>query len=215
MKVSIDTNELQHYKKRLEKMGRSDFPVVVRQTLNEAAFDMKQKTVPRVFARTFIMRRDFIGKQTVVNKCINTFAINDMMSEAGISNKREIGKRMALQEDGGVINDRAVPMNSTRAGGNRQSKQLATYYYKKFKKLPNGHSPSQKGIQVKRRKKTTYIKTDNKLMAVHAGGKWETMYKLEGSIRLKRKAFVAPAGLESGEKINMFFVNFAKKRIKK
>jgi hypothetical protein len=219
MKLVISLSQLRDYESKLKEMHKSAYPVVVRQTLNELAFDMKKNTITESFDRTFTVRRgnNFIKSLTAANRCSNTFDISKMESESGVVGGKSIaGNRLELQERGGSISDRYIPTDSTRVGQSRDNRQLATYYFKKFRNKPIGHNPSQKGIKTKNRPKTTYIKTEEnggRLFAIHAGGKWETMYKHEGTVRLKRKPFIEPAGLISANKLNQFFIKFATKKL--
>jgi hypothetical protein len=187
----------------------------VRGALNDAAFDMKKKTLGREFSDNFTIRRPtFIRSHTSVNKSPNTFDINKMESSAGIiQGKSFAGDQLELQEKGGSISDRDVPTLETR-GGDKASKQKAMFWFRKFKDKSLGQFPAQKGKKVKRRVKRTFVKTKSSLLMVEKGGKWKTLYH-SSNVRIPKKPFVGPAGEASSKLIAGFYVKQAERRIKK
>jgi hypothetical protein len=201
-------------------MGRSDFPLAVRGALNETALDMKTKTMPKEFDDNFTIRRKtFLKSQTGTNLCKNTFDINAMVSETGISNKKQIGDKLALQETGGNIQDRATPTTATRKGENDKNIQDKSFYYKKYKNRKTGKVLDTKGNKNIFKTKTgniVLISQDaiirkNKLVK----GTSKLLYFKPKTVSIQKNEFVQPAGLIANEKLQEYFIKNAIKRLKK
>jgi hypothetical protein len=210
----INADEVVQLTAKLGRLHRSAMPVAVRESLNTAAKDMKMRYIPRVFSKNFTERRPrFISSHTAYNKCANTFDINSMSSSAGvIKDKTESGNRLELQERGGTLNDRAVPVyndgvSGTRKGERESAQQDAIYYFRKFK-------DKQRGIILKNKKKTI-IKTDSRLYEIRAGGTWRTLYTLDSTAKIKPKRFIEPSGDMAHSRLPRNFKIQAEKQFKK
>lgn len=203
---SVDTTEMMAFKQKLDKISRSAFPVSVRKTLNNAAFEMKTKTLPQSFKDEFTIRRpNFIKHVSSYTKCQNTFNVNSMVSEAGILEGKSLaGDRLELQERGGIINNRTVPFadragnSPTRKSESAENVQSPMYYARKFKDM-------KKGVITKNKARTIF-KTDNSVMMILAGGIWKTLYLENRSVKLKKRRFVEPAGEVAGFKMPQTFM---------
>ena len=207
MIISIDTKQLESYKKRLEKMGRSDFPLAVRGALNETAVEMRTQSMPKQFNENFIIRRKtFLKSQSGTNFCKNTFDINSMVSETGISDKLEVGKRLELQEEGGKINNRAIPTVNTRRGSKLGSVQNKDFYFKPLKSSKKG-SIGKIGNKL--------IVKGNKGIVLMSKKETKPLYLLDRTVEIKKKPFAKPSGLIANNKMNEYFVKNAIKRLKK
>lgn len=205
--ISIDTKELEYYKKRLEKIGRSDFPLAVRSAVNETAVNMRTQTMPRNFNDNFIIRRKtFLKSQSGTNFCKNTFDINSMISETGISDKLEVGKRLELQEIGGTINNRAIPLDATRRSGNRSKVQKKDFYFKPFKDAKKGTIGKIGNKRIVKGRKGIVLISKKEV---------KPLYSLDRTISISKSPFVQPAGLDSGANMPEYFVKNAIKRLKK
>ena len=53
MVLHVDSSAIAAHAARLERQSKSALPVVVRQTLNKAAYDVKQRTMPRETNKEF------------------------------------------------------------------------------------------------------------------------------------------------------------------
>lgn len=209
---NIDSSQIQLFKQKLEKIHRSAVPVAVRQSLNEAAYQMKSVILPSEFKNDFTIRRPtFVKSHSAFTRSKNTFEIQYMSSECGIIRGKSIsGNRLELQERGGVVSDRAVPINKngvspTRMNERNESKQSAIYYYRKFRN-------AKKGV-IMRNRKRTIIKTDDYLFEVRAGGEWRTLYVLNSTARIKPKRFIEPAGTMAASRIPYYFIRNAQKKL--
>lgn len=220
----INTDEIVGLANRLEKLHKSALPVAVRQTLNDAAFEAKQKHLPRVFESAFIARKKtFITSHSSVNKSSNTFNISQMASEMGIiKGKSDAGDEMDKQEFGGAIQDRTfIPMDESRVSGNKTKLISRKNYLKNIKTKKgkhrfknqelirtafrvgkNGHLIYENILfQVRRLVKKTKNKIFIKLKPLYS-------YKKGRSVNLSKKPFIAPSGEMAAKNIpNIFLKN--------
>ena len=102
---------------KLEKLHRSALPVAVRQTLNRAAFDVKQITLLSTAKNTFEERRKnfFKAKSKVVKA--KGFSITAMFSQVGFfgAETNQAVDDLEKQERGGKIGGRSfIPMDTAR-----------------------------------------------------------------------------------------------------
>jgi len=139
--VSIDDSEFKAYTEKMRKMHKSVLPVVVRQTLNDAAFDMKTTSSPKAFEGHFTIRnKTFFSTHKKVIKCKNTFNISEMQSQFGIiKGKSTAGDRLEKQETGGTLARTNIPLDAARTGGN-SSKPVAKRFYMKNIKPQKGQN---------------------------------------------------------------------------
>lgn len=105
----VNSKETIKHANRLEKMHKSDFPIAVRSTLNDLAFDVKQKEL-MVFANSFFILRNpsFITAHSGVNKA-SGFDVDSMQSEVGITPRgMQAAANLEIQEKGGTISNRST-----------------------------------------------------------------------------------------------------------
>jgi hypothetical protein len=226
MKVSINTKELELYKKRLDKMGRSDFPLAVRGALNETAFQNKTKDLKNEFNEDFtIRRRTFLPSHSAFNRCQNTFDINKMFSEAGVTDKDRASMNLKLQEDGGFLSDRAVPTVKTRKNNRGAYIQLEKFHFKNFKGKKNGFIDKvEGGVITKTNKAITFHPTGARRFNGKTGKPMKSkkgynkpvhqLYYLQRGIRIKQHSFVKPSAIVSAKNVQLYFIKQAEKRFK-
>lgn len=107
----------------LEKLRKSAIPNAVRGTLNDAAFDVKQKTMPVQAKEKFINRSpNFFKANSRVEKAVG-FDVNTMKSTVGFIDTGLRGehnfsvKDLEQQEHSGTIKGKSfIPLNSARQG---------------------------------------------------------------------------------------------------
>jgi hypothetical protein len=113
MKIDVNTDKLREYTKKLKSLGKSAFPVAVRQTLNDAAFNVKLQTMPKSADKAFVNRQKNFFKAN--SKAIGAEGMNvqTMHSDVGFyENKLNIKstnyavKDLEQQEYGGSIKGR-------------------------------------------------------------------------------------------------------------
>jgi len=102
---------------KLEQVHRSALPVAVRQTLNSAAFDVKQNTMPESAKGTFTQRKPNFFKANSKVLAAKGFDINNMKAVAGFTGKDQAVEDLDQQEQGGRIDGRSfIPLDSARVG---------------------------------------------------------------------------------------------------
>jgi hypothetical protein len=119
--LDINCAEIIKHTARLERMGRSDLPIVIRQTLNSGAFDVKKNTMPISSDRFIHRKKTFF----VANSRVETakgFDVNSMKAIVGFIPKQ--GDRshsvedLQEQEHGGPISNRSfIALAQARASG--------------------------------------------------------------------------------------------------
>ena len=122
----ITNNEISQYTAALYDLHRSGIPVAVRATLNRAAFDVKQNTMPHETDMAFIKRKPTFFKATSSVNPASGLQTGSMRSEVGFiapGNVKESGhatKDLEEQEEGGDIDKRAfiATKQSRSARGN-------------------------------------------------------------------------------------------------
>lgn len=109
MQFSIDTSSLQHLSKQLKSLNRSAFPVAIRKTLNDAAYNTKLKTMPKKANSTFKKRQpNFFKANSKVVPAVG-FNVKTMKADVGFfsnnlrGNNNRAVKDLEQQEHGGAI----------------------------------------------------------------------------------------------------------------
>jgi len=226
---NVNTDEVVKLSNKLEKLHKSALPIAVRGTLNDVAFEAKQKFVEKEFNKQFIIRkRNFIKAHTIVNKSINTFNVNQMQSEMGvIKGKSQAGDELDVQEFGGVIKKREfIPMNPSRASKS-PSKLISKRFYlqnikaKKDKPIFKNQDFIRAAFKVG---KNGFLLFENILIQIRnitkKNGlfiKMEPLYSYEKgrSITLKKSPFIEPSGLKASKNMNNIFYENAQKQFDK
>ncbi len=123
--LSIDNKAVYKFTKRLETFNKTTLPNAIRDTLNLAADDVKQVTMPKrslVFDRR---EQNFFKATSHVDYCKKTTNINEMVSAIGFNEKQLIKLKknnfavndLIEQEEGGMIGGRAfIPLPAARQG---------------------------------------------------------------------------------------------------
>lgn len=96
---------------RLQRMGKSDLPVVVRQTLNKAAYNVKTDTMPRR-SDAFIHRKPTFFKANSRVEQAKGLVVSNMKAEVGFipktNDRSHSVEDLDAQEHGGVIKNRSL-----------------------------------------------------------------------------------------------------------
>lgn len=228
---NINTTEVVALTNKLEKLTRSDMPLAVRGTLNDAAFDMKQIQVEKIFTRNFTIRKKtFIRSHTAVIKCANTFDLKQMKAQTGIiKGKSQAGDQLIYQEFGGTIKNRDyIPTKEARVSKSSKKVVSKKYYLKNIKPKKNKTKyQNQEFIRtVFKLGKGAYIRYNNILFEILTIKKPSRLYlyiktkaiywfKKNRSVRIKRRPFMKFAGKMSAKKMPAFFKKQAKRRFEK
>lgn len=192
---------------KLERLHRSAMPLVVRGTLNDAAFLARNKAIS-IFAANFTVRKkNFIRSHTGVNKSKNTFDIKQMVTEAGvIRGKSGPGDSLGLQEFGGTATDKkGIPTPSVRIGKSENKLISKRLYLKSLK---------GRGL-ISKNRKSRIVASNKAIIQYNKGKRFDVLYRFRGSRKYEKSAFMAPAGIYASSKMVMLFKKQAKFRIEK
>jgi hypothetical protein len=230
--VEVNTGELKAFTKKLRELHRSNLPIVVRQALNNTAFDVLKNTLPSKFSGEFIIRnRSFLRSHTGVEKA-DGWNINEMRSKVGITPKgSEAAENLTKQEYGGSEKRPFIYMDQSRVSGSNQ-KVVKTANYVQNKNFLKGSPTKQKtqksqfvanAIEAKNNN-LSFLKNDilfdvKSIRLVR--GRVEikltpiASYKKNRSININPHHFLMYASLESYKKLSGFYIEAAKKRFEK
>ena len=241
MRINIDNSKVVSFTNRLEKMRKSDLPVVINQTLNDAAFDVKQVTMPRSVKQNFTERNKSFFRSVSRVKKSSGFSINAMKSEVGFigsGSKEEAVKGLEKQERGGTIGKRSfIANNEARTGKSIDRNVVGKNRLSKVKfidaRKSKGNTKKQKWMAAAFKSKETGIavlgnhvgktgaRTVSRIRSIKRtkdGIKIKRTilysYKEGRKVKVKSTNFMKRASNESGLKIDNFFIKNAKKRIK-
>lgn len=143
MKLNVNTDASIQLTNKLEKLHRSAFPSAVRNTLNDAAFDMKKKTILESARDNFNVKQPSFFKKYTGVKRASGFNLSSMRATVGFLNASDKKVRAAIegmekQEHGGVIDDGLRYLKYSRGGGLGKKVQKKNYYDKS--KIVTGRS---------------------------------------------------------------------------
>lgn len=214
-------------------MHRSNFPVAVRSTLNDLAFDVKKTTLLKSADQQFILRAPKFFKSHSGVKKATGFNINTMHSEAGITPRgSQAAKDLAKQEHGGAMPGEAIYLDTARVSKSKQKKVSKANYLNRGH--VKGRQNANRGRRASRVAAAVVAKRENKFLleggilfdvkSIRFGtGKTRRVniravpvasYKKGRTVKLDKRPFVANAGKMSQQKANALYIKNAKKRFK-
>lgn len=125
MKLNINTNKIVAHTNRLERLNRYALPVVIRGTLNDAAYDVKTDTMPLSAKKNFEQRQKNFFKANSKYIKADGLNINTMESHVGFYENKLHNrstnwavKDLNEQEEGGIIKKKSfIPLPQSRKGG--------------------------------------------------------------------------------------------------
>lgn len=233
MFIDIDSSAVVVHTNRLEKISKYALPYAIRNTLNSAAFDVKTTTMPRTAAREFTQRVPNFFK---ANSRVDLARGNDirlMKATVGFIPNNSNGADRAVseleqQEYGGTIGGRSfIPMTTAR-GGNDGKPVRPSNRISKVKKIINsntitGKTPAQKfrhavsiagvgGYVIGNNEKKTLFKV---VSLNDDGFKVRPLfsYKENRKVKVTGTGFMRDASMESGKKLDDFYIREANKQI--
>lgn len=240
MQLHIDTNAVVKFTNILEKLHRSALPSAIRNTLNDAAFDVKTKTMPLRADETFKKRQPNFFKANSRFDNAQGFDVNTMQSIVGFTEESLNGgnnfavKDLEQQESGGAIDKKSfIPMDPARTGSNTNKPVRANARLKQIKiikaKNAKGVNQGQKFI-----KSLFFAGVGGSVLSIYKGK--ETLWRVnslrrndDGSFKLTptynfkqgRKVNVKPthfmekASLATADKLDRFYIKQAQRQIEK
>lgn len=219
---------------RLEKLSRTAMPNVVRQTLNKAALDVKQTTMPAAAKSTFIERKSNFLKANSVVEFATGGSINSMKSTIGFKGSQQAIEDLEQQEHGGTIKGRSfIPIKTARVGNSNTKMVRANARLKSLKfvdsKNAKGNSDSQKfvksvhyagvgGIVLGNQSGHEILWKVNSLKRTPQGNlKLTPLYTFEKGrdVSIKETGFMEKASYKSSLKMEEIFNKEAEKRIQR
>lgn len=141
--IKIDSKDFENYKKSLHSLSKSAMPTAVRNTLNNAGFEMKKNQLHKAAKEKFKYTRakNFFKTFSYVNKSTGS-NINKMSTKVGL---RDLGKKSAksavenmnMHQFGGNINKGNAYLDESRVSKNRARFVRKKNYLKKGNVLEN------------------------------------------------------------------------------
>lgn len=237
LQLNINSDAIVRFTDKLERLHRSDLPIAIRDTLNNAAFDVKQKTMPATSKRTFTNRHPNFFKSTSRVTKATGFDVRSMKSMVGFVGNQQAVRDLEAQEHGGKIGGRAfIPVDTARAGGSRRNMVESVNRMKRIrsrkiidtKNSSAGTAAARFGSSIRLARKGGLILAEYKgkriLWRVNSrtkteGGNYKLTalytYKEGRDVRVSGTDFMRTASLRSGAKMEEFFIKQASARIKK
>jgi hypothetical protein len=132
---NVNTSASVDLVRKLGDVSRSAYPIAVRQTLNQAAFDVKQNTLEVSATNNFIRRSpNFFKRFSGVNRAAG-FDVNRMKAEVGMTDMSQVTAQAAVshlnqQEFGGGISGGRDYLKASRSGSNSRRVGKANYLSK-------------------------------------------------------------------------------------
>lgn len=216
------------YEKKLTSLKRSAFPTAIRNTLNDAAFEMKKdhlhtsaaKNFKHTRSKNFFKRFSGVNKATGwdINKMQSTIGLLDM----GVKTAKTAIENMDKHEKGGGVNNGAIYLNDSRTSKNfgrlvrkvnyfkkgsvvkGKGSFVAKAYKSKDLEIPMKHGKFLIQVTNIRRSKKGKLKITSKLLM-----------KERKNVKIKPNHFVMLAGQRTQRDIPSNFKKNAEKQIKR
>jgi len=242
--LNVNTEAVKNHTKKLSELNKSAFPVAVRQALNSAAFDVKQNTMPKSAGAAFTQRSPNFFKATSTVDMAKGFDVSSMQSRVGFDEgkAKAVGNKAAVseleqQEHGTKIEDHSfTPLKSSRVGNSENKLVRANARLRRIKEQKIVFQSAAKGKSEgeKFAKSVMFAGKGGLVMGEYRGKKilWrvnsinkneEGRFKLTGlylynkgqSITPPKSGFMKSASLESGQKIDDYYIEQAEKQFAK
>lgn len=240
--LKIDSKELIGFTNRLEKMRRYDLPLAVRGTLNKAAFNLKQVSMPASAAKHFEKRKPNFFKANSRVQMAGGFKVNEMKSVVGfvsLAAKENYKSVLELkqQEHGGTIGDRDfIPMDDARTGESSSKMVAAPNRIKKINLGSVVHAKDMKGGSRKQKFLAAAVKA-GRGGYVTSGLKRQILRRINSvryikgktvvkskalydydknrSVKIESTYFMREASLQSASRLNQYYIQEAQRRFAK
>jgi len=238
VEFNVNTDAVVSLTNKLEKLHKSAFPVAVRGTLNSAAFDVKQKSMPAFAFVSFEQRQKNFFKANSKVEMARGFDVKSMESVVGfksLGGSNDSVDELEQQERGGVIKSRSFIAIDT----GRVSKSHARIVQKKnrISTMPNvvdARKAKGKNKRQKFVKSVIHAGVGGLVLSEHKGkeilwrvnslnrdsnGKFKLTalysFKKGRSVNVKATHFMRKASLNSAKLLDDFYIVEAKKQIKR
>lgn len=210
---NVNMDEVVGLSAKLDRMHRSDFPIAVRQTLNDAAFKTKAM-VPKVAGQKFTIRqKSFFRAFSTVHKAVG-FDVKGMKAVAGIDATKgnQVAAGLEQQEQGGsVVSRKLIPHDMGRISGSPAKKLRSKYRFRNINiATKKDRKPGSKYILIKKGNKGTVfeirrLKTRTKLKPIY-------VYRPSRTSRVARSPFMEPSAMFAAKKMPEYYRRAAERR---
>jgi hypothetical protein len=134
--ININSKAVKDFTAKLEKISRHDLPIAIRQTLNDAAYDVKLHTMPQTSDASFIKRKPTFWKAKSRVDSAKGFDVMTMQSTVGFlegTKHSQAVRNLEQQEHGGTIDDKDfIAEDSSRHGGSYSQQVKAKNWLRKI-----------------------------------------------------------------------------------
>ncbi len=243
IQLNINTDAVVKFTAKLEKLHRSALPSAIRGTLNNAAFDLKQNTMPKSVAKNFKRREPrFFSANSKYEKA-SGFDVSQMKATFGFfeNNISNQGSNYAVQdleqqEYGGEIKHRNyVGLEGARKGKSRLGNIRPNARLSVIKKIINGKEA--KGVNWEQRAIKSAVFAGVGGFVLMPGRKGSVLWRIDS---LKRKSgnivfkktklysfnknrvvkphathFIMNASIETQKKMDDIYIKEAQRQIEK
>jgi hypothetical protein len=241
LKLNINIDAVVKFTNILEKMHKSALPVAIRQTLNDAAFDVKKNTMPQTATSKFTQRQKnfFMANSRV--EVATGFDLKTMRSTVGFYENRLVNqstnyavKDLEKQETGGTIHGKTfIPTVFARRGKSNTGLVKPNARLSKIRKSNIINAKDMRGQYHKLTKHQQFIVAAkragiggfviyNDLLLMINGIDGKTInaaplysVKKSRSVNVSRTSFMRSASEISGRKLPHFYVKNAQKQMEK
>jgi hypothetical protein len=241
--INININAVVKYTAKLETLRKSALPNAIRGTLNDAAFDVKTKTMPVQSKAKFINRSPNFFKANSRAEKATGFDVRTMKSVVGFTDTGLRGennfsvKDLEEQEHSGDIDKKSfIPLDTARVGGSYNQLVKPANRLTKIKNIVvanklGGQSKKQQFIKaIYKAGVGGYVlggneKGENILWRVDSIDSGNDLKKFSltplydfrksRSIHVKETGFMRIASMNSAEKMNKFYIAQSEFWIKK
>lgn len=189
MRLDVNIDGAIQLTARLERLNRSAFPVAVRSTLNDMAFEAK-KNIPNQANQKFTIRQENLFKRFSGVKKATGYDLNNMKASVGLidNGKPKLVKGLAMQETGGNLRGRKlIAHDMAREGEVKQKKIIAKFHFKK--------TTGKKFFKIN---KSIFKKEGETIRPIY-------IYRSNPVNRLQKRAFIKPSALKASEKALIFY----------
>ncbi len=198
MRLDVNIDGAIQLTARLERLNRSAFPVAVRSTLNDMAFEAK-KNIPNQANQKFTIRQKNLFKRFSGVEKAAGYNVSNMQASIGVADngKPNLAKGLATQETGGNLTGRKlIAHDKARVSGSNTKKIKSKYHFSNIKiGTKNKKVPGSKYFRIKN---TVFENTGSRLIPIYN-------YRANPVNRLQKKAFIKPSALKASEKALFFY----------
>ena len=236
MQLNINTDAAVKHTNTLEKLHKSALPNAVRSTLNSAAFDVKQRTMPETSKTAFVNKVPNFFKANSRVEMAKGWDLKQMQAVVGFTEQGLKGgsnyavRDLEQQEYGGTIRKKSfIPLDPAR-GGNKAKPVRPVNRLSQINKIVNSNKVTGKtgrqrflkaamqagagGYVIGNFEKKTLFRVES---ATRGRLKTKALYSFEDnrSVTVSATGFMRKASMTSAKKMNDFYIKEAEKQVKR